>query len=109
MKPSRLILSYDAVSIWIAHCCDFLAGRYTYPESRFPIGSTMPVDNSSRLMGIAIDRYLGERLSLEQASAVAGVSLWRFLDELKQRKVALKYSMADAGAEIERLKAGSKV
>ncbi len=53
-------------------------------------------------MDIAVDRYVKEKSSLDQSSAIAGVSLWRFLDELRQRKVALKYSMADAEAEIER-------
>jgi len=55
-------------------------------------------------MDIAVERYVKERTSLEQSSAVAGVSLWKFLDELRQRKVGLKYSTADAEAEIERLK-----
>ena len=55
-------------------------------------------------MDIAVDRYVKERASLDQASAVAGVSLWKFLDELRQRNVALKYSMADAESEIERLR-----
>jgi predicted HTH domain antitoxin len=53
-------------------------------------------------MDIAVDRYVKEKSSLEQSSAIAGVSLWRLLDELRQRKVALKYSMADAEAEIEK-------
>lgn len=53
-------------------------------------------------MDIAVDRYVKEKSSLEQSSAIAGASLWRFLDELRQRNVALKYSMADAKAEIER-------
>jgi len=53
-------------------------------------------------MDIAVDRYVKGKSSLEQSSAIAGVSLWRFLDELRQRNVALKYSMADAEAEIER-------
>ncbi len=54
-------------------------------------------------MDIAVDRYVKEKASLEQSSAIAGMSLWRFLDELRQRNVALKYSMADAEAEIERV------
>ncbi len=53
-------------------------------------------------MDIAVDRYVKEKSSLEQSSGIAGVSLWRFLDELRRRNVALKYSMADAEAEIER-------
>jgi len=55
-------------------------------------------------MDIAVDRYVKERASLDQASTVAGVSLWKFLDELRQRNVALKYSKADAESEIERLR-----
>jgi len=53
-------------------------------------------------MDIAVERYVKEKSSLEQSSGMAGVSLWGFLDELRQRKVALKYSMADAEAEIEK-------
>ena len=56
-------------------------------------------------MDIAIDRYVKEKSSLEQSSAIAGVSLWSFLDELRRRNVALKYSMADAEAEIVRASA----
>ena len=54
-------------------------------------------------MDIAVERYVKARASLGQASAVAGVSLWRFLDELRRRNVSLKYSAADAEAEISRL------
>ena len=52
-------------------------------------------------MDMAVDRYVKERASLEQASGIAGVSLWRFLDELRRRNVALKYSVQDANAEIQ--------
>lgn len=54
-------------------------------------------------MDIAVERYVKERTSLEQASVIAGVSLWRFLDELRTRAVALKYSRADAEADISRI------
>lgn len=54
-------------------------------------------------MDIAIDRYVKERASLGQASSLAGASLWKFLDELRQRNVALKYSMTDAESEIGRI------
>ena len=52
---------------------------------------------------VAVERYIKETASLEQASSIAGVSLWRFLDELSRRNVALKYSMGDAKSEINRL------
>lgn len=54
-------------------------------------------------MDIAVDHYVKEKASLEKSSTIAGVSLWRFLDELRRRNVALKYSMSDAQSEIERL------
>jgi predicted HTH domain antitoxin len=52
-------------------------------------------------MDIAVDRYVKERTSLGQSATMADVSLWRFLDELRRRNVALRYSSADAQAEIE--------
>jgi predicted HTH domain antitoxin len=39
---------------------------------------------------------LRERFSLEKSAEVAGVSLWSLLDELRDRNVALKYSITDA-------------
>jgi predicted HTH domain antitoxin len=54
-------------------------------------------------MDIAIDQYVKEKSSLAQSSSIAGVSLWRFLDELRSRNIALKYSMADAQSEIDRI------
>ena len=58
---------------------------------------------SEARLDIAVDRYVREKVSLEQASVVAGVSLWKFLDELRTRNVALKYSQADAEAELNRI------
>ena len=58
---------------------------------------------SEARLDIAVDRYVRDKASLEQASVIAGVSLWRFLDELRTRSVALKYSRADAEAEIDRI------
>jgi len=45
-------------------------------------------------MEIAVDNYVKGKTSLEKSSEIAGVSLWSFLDELRKRKVALKYSLA---------------
>lgn len=58
---------------------------------------------SEARLDIAVDRYVKEKASLEQASKIADVSLWRFLDEMRVRNVALKYSAADAEAEINRI------
>ena len=53
-------------------------------------------------MDIAVDRYVKEQSSLSQSSNIAGVSLWKFLDELRTRNALLKYSLADAQSEIEK-------
>lgn len=58
---------------------------------------------SEARLDIAVDRYVREKVSLEQATVIAGVSLWKLLDELRTRNVALKYSQADAEAEINRI------
>ena len=50
---------------------------------------------------IAIDSYAKGKTSLERSSKIAGLSLWGFLDELKTRNVALRYSLADAEFEIK--------
>ena len=58
---------------------------------------------SEAKMDIAVDQYVKEKTSLAQSAGIAGVSLWKFLDELKTRNVMLKYSFADAQAEIEKI------
>ena len=54
-------------------------------------------------MDIAVERYVKGEVSVEDASVIAGVSLWKFLDELRNRNVMLKYSAEDAEAEINRI------
>jgi predicted HTH domain antitoxin len=53
-------------------------------------------------MDIAVDMYVKDKTSLGKSADIAGVSLWRFLDQLQNRNVVLKYSLADAQSEIER-------
>lgn len=54
-------------------------------------------------MDIAVNDYLKGKTSLEKSSEISGVSLWSFLDELRRRNVALKYSVADAENEIQKI------
>lgn len=53
-------------------------------------------------MDIAVDTYVKGKSSLEKSAGISGSSLWDFLDELRRRNVALKYSVADAESEIKR-------
>jgi predicted HTH domain antitoxin len=55
-------------------------------------------------MEIAIDNYVKGKTSLEKSSEMAEVSLWSFLDELRKRNVSLKYSIADAETEIQKIR-----
>jgi predicted HTH domain antitoxin len=57
---------------------------------------------------LAVDRYIKDKALLEKSSSIAGVSLWRFLDELRRRNVALKYSMSDAEWQIATLLASRR-
>lgn len=54
-------------------------------------------------LDVGIDYYIKGRASLEKASAVAGVSLWRFLEELTNRKIGIRYKLEDAQEEIARI------
>ncbi len=49
----------------------------------------------------ALENYATGKTSLEKAVESANVSLWRFLDLLKEKKVPLKYSAEDAEREIK--------
>ncbi len=54
-------------------------------------------------MEIAVDSYVQGKTSLTKSAEISGVSLWSFLDELRKRNVALKYSLADAESEIQKI------
>ena len=50
-----------------------------------------------------IDHYVKGKTSLEKSAQIAGVSLWRFLEELGNRKIGLRYKLEDAREEISRI------
>jgi len=50
-----------------------------------------------------IDSYVKGKTSLERSSKIAGVSIWRFLDELTNRKIGLHYNLEDAEEEIAKI------
>lgn len=54
-------------------------------------------------MDIAADNYVKGKTSLEKSAETSGASLWTFLDELRRRNIALKYSLADAESEIQKI------
>jgi predicted HTH domain antitoxin len=48
----------------------------------------------------AIRRYRDGDVSLGRAAEMAGLSLWRFLDILKDRRVEVNYTEADLGTDV---------
>ena len=53
-------------------------------------------------LDIAVDHYVKGKASLEKASKIAGVSIWRFLEELTNRKIGIRYKLEDA-EEVARI------
>ena len=51
----------------------------------------------------AIRRYREGDVSLGRAAEIAGVSLWRFLDILEDRRVEVNYTEADLGTDLAAL------
>lgn len=59
-------------------------------------------------LDMATESYAKGKTSLERSSKIAGVSIWRFLDELSDRKIGLRYKLEDAKEEISRTVARHK-
>lgn len=49
----------------------------------------------------AVKNYAEGKLSLGKAAELAGVSMWRFIDLLKEKKVPLRYDLDKLKEEIE--------
>lgn len=53
----------------------------------------------------AVKRYSEGKLSLGKAAESAGVSMWRFIDLLKEKKVPLRYDLDALKEEIKAISA----
>ena len=49
----------------------------------------------------AINQYTEGKVSMEKAAELADVSIWRFLDILKEKKIPIRYDLEDIKKEIE--------
>lgn len=52
----------------------------------------------------SIRLYTEGKVSLGKAAETAGVSIWNFIDALKQKKVPVKYELDDIKKEIESIR-----
>ncbi|MBI2134823.1 UPF0175 family protein [Candidatus Woesearchaeota archaeon] len=53
------------------------------------------------MIGKAVEKYSEGRVSMEKAAELADISIWKFLDILKEKKMPLRYDLEDIKREIE--------
>ncbi len=51
----------------------------------------------------ALEQYTEGKVSMEKAAEFADVSIWKFLDILKERKIPIRYDLEDIKREIEEI------
>ena len=49
----------------------------------------------------ALEQYVEGKVSMERAAEMADVSIWKFLDILRERRVPIRYDLEDIKKEIE--------
>jgi len=58
--------------------------------------------NKNKLTKV-IRQYSESKISMEKAAELADVSIWKFLDVLKERKIPMRYDLEDIKKEIEEI------
>jgi predicted HTH domain antitoxin len=53
---------------------------------------------------IAVEHYVGHRLSLGKASEIAGLSLWQFRQLLGERQIPVHYDPEDVQEDVVNLR-----
>ena len=56
---------------------------------------------SQNMMQEALKQYCEGKVSMEKAAELADVSIWKFLDAMKERKIPIRYDLEDIKKEIE--------
>lgn len=51
----------------------------------------------------ALNQYMEGKISMERAAELADVSIWKFLDILKDKKIPIRYDLEDIKREIEEI------
>ena len=49
----------------------------------------------------ALKKYSEGKISMEKAAELADISIWKFLDVLKERKIPIRYDLDDIKKEIK--------
>lgn len=56
----------------------------------------------------AIQQYSEGKVSMEKAAELADVSIWKFLETMKERKIPIRYDLEDIKREIEEIILGKR-
>ena len=51
----------------------------------------------------SVEQYTEGKMSMEKAAEFADVSIWKFLDIMKERKIPIRYDLEDIKKEIEHI------
>jgi len=57
------------------------------------------------LLQEALKQYTEGKISMGKAAELADVSIWKFLDEMKGKKIPIRYDLNDIKEEIDRIMA----
>ena len=55
------------------------------------------------LLQEALKQYTEGKVSMGKAAELANVSIWKFLDEMKDKKIPIRYDLDDIKREINRI------
>ena len=55
------------------------------------------------LLQEALKQYTEGKISMGKAAELAEVSVWKFLDEMKDKKIPIRYDLDDIKEEIDRI------
>ena len=55
------------------------------------------------LLQEALKQYTEGKVSMGKAAELANVSIWKFLDEMKDKKIPIRYDLDDIKMEIDRI------
>ena len=54
-------------------------------------------------LNLAMKQYTEGKISMGKAAELANVSIWKFLDEMKDKKIPIRYDLDDIKREINRI------
>ena len=79
---------------------DYVARR-RFEDRSVALRQLVSIGLKNIMLEEALDAYVEGKISLEKAAEMAEVSIWKFFDLLKEKKIPLSYRLEDAEKEIK--------